>query len=314
MAFNVDINAADLVGHIPVEYATEMWDSIAAPEGDHGSAVLAKARRVNDMGSATKTKPVTDLLPVAYFRTARSLVQGTEQKWANVTMTAEEVDVFVAIDINDLDDANIPVWDSVKPNIIASAGALIDGALLYGTGMPTSWATAIDASGVAGHATDAGNTASIAGFADLYDAIEGETGYLSLLEADGFIATGHIAHTSMKGKIRGTRDSNGQRIFPGGDVDGVTITYPLHGAIASSPLMIGGQWSELIWSVRKDIEFGVFNQGIIQDGAGNIVFNLMQQRMVALMLTFRLGVALPNGVNRMQPTKASRSPFTVLTA
>lgn len=314
MAFNVDINSADLAGNIPVEVASEIWESISAPEGVNGSAVLAKARRVNDMSSATKTKPVTDLLPVAYFRGARELVPGTEQKWRNVTMTAEEVDVFVAIDINDFDDANIPVWDSVKPNIIAATGALIDAASLYGTGIPTSWSTAISATGISGHATAAGNTTSLAAFPDLYGALEDESGYLALLEADGFIATGHIAHTSMKGKVRGCRDKNGQRIFPDSVVDGIQITYPTNGAIASEPLMVGGQWSELIWSVRKDIEWGVFKEGVIQDGAGNIVYNLMQQRMVALMLTFRLGMALPNPINRMQETTASRSPFTVLTA
>jgi len=312
MPFNVDINSADLVGNIPVEIASEMWESIAAPEGVNGSAVLAKARRVNDMSSASKTKPVTDLLPVAYFRAARGLVEGTEQRWRDVTMTAEEVDVFVAIDINDLDDANIPVWDSVRPNIVQAAGALIDAAVLYGTGIPASWATAISATGIVGHATNAGNTTSLASCADLYDAIEGDNNYLAKTEADGFINTGHIGHTAVRGMIRGCRASDGQRIFPGGDVDGVQITYPLHGGIAATPYLIGGQWSELIWAVRRDIEFGVFNQGIIQDAAGNIVYNLMQQRMVALMCTFRLGVALPNPVNRMQPTAAARSPFTVL--
>lgn len=314
MAYNVDINAADLAGHIPVEVATEMWDGIGAPEGDHGSAVLAKARRVNDMSSATKTRPVTDLLPVAYFRSSRGLVQATEQKWRDVTITAEELDVLVAIDINDVDDSNIPIWDAVKPNLVAAAGAVIDAAALYGTGIPDSWGTAISTTGIAGHATAAGNTVSLAAFPDLYGALEDEAGYLSMIEADGYVATGHIAHTSMKGKVRGCRDANGQRIFPNSEVDGIQITYPLNGAIASSPLMVGGQWSELIWSVRKDIEFGVFNQGVIQDGSGNIVYNLMQQRMIALMLTFRLGIALPNGVNRMQPTTASRSPFVVLTA
>lgn len=312
--YNADISHADLAGVIPVETATELWETIPQVQGDHGSAVLAKARRVNDMSSTTKTKPVSDLLPVAYFRAARELVQTTEQKWKNVLMTAEEVDVIVAIDVNDVDDASVPVWEAVKPRILEAAGALIDPALLYGTGMPTSWQTAIHASGIAGHATAAGNTTSLAAYDDLYGAIMDDGAYLAKLEADGFMANGHISATSVKGKVRGARDANGQPMFPGGEIDGVPLTYPTHGGIAASPLIVGGQWSELVWSVRKDIEWALFREGVIQDGAGAIVYNLMQQRMYALMLTFRLGVALPNPVNRMQPTAAHRSPFTVLTA
>jgi len=45
MAYNLDIPTADLAGTIPVPVATEMWESLSAPEGVNGSAVLAKARR-----------------------------------------------------------------------------------------------------------------------------------------------------------------------------------------------------------------------------------------------------------------------------
>jgi len=36
--------------------------------------------------------------------------------------------------------------------------------------------------------------------------------------------------------------------------------------------------------------------------------------MVALRAVMRLGFALPNPINRMQQTAASRAPFAVLTA
>jgi len=50
------------------------------------------------------------------------------------------------------------------------------------------------------------------------------------------------------------------------------------------------------------------------DGAGNIIYNLAQQDMVALRAVMRLGFALPNPINRMNPTAATRYPFAVLTA
>jgi len=51
---------------------------------------------------------------------------------------------------------------------------------------------------------------------------------------------------------------------------------------------------------------------VIDDGAGNILFNLAQQDMVALRVVMRLGWALPNPVNRVNPNAATRYPFAIL--
>jgi hypothetical protein len=84
--------------------------------------------------------------------------------------------------------------------------------------------------------------------------------------------------------------------------------------VAASSLLFAGDWSQMVYSIRQDIEYTVADQAIIQDAAGNIVYNLFQQDMVALRATMRLGFALPNPINRMQAVEANRSPFAVLTA
>ena len=58
----------------------------------------------------------------------------------------------------------------------------------------------------------------------------------------------------------------------------------------------------------------MLDQAVIQDAAGNTIYNLAQQDMIALRAVMRLGFALPNPINRLQPTEASRAPFAVLTA
>ena len=58
----------------------------------------------------------------------------------------------------------------------------------------------------------------------------------------------------------------------------------------------------------------MLDQAVIKDAAGNTIYNLAQQDMVALRAVMRLGFALPNPINRMQQTAANRAPFSVLTA
>ena len=58
----------------------------------------------------------------------------------------------------------------------------------------------------------------------------------------------------------------------------------------------------------------ISTQATITDAAGKVVYNLFQQHMVALKLTARIGFALPNPVNRVNTTEATRFPFAVLTA
>jgi HK97 family phage major capsid protein len=271
--------------------------------------------------------PVVSALPTAYFvNGATGIKQTTEVNWADKTLTAEELAVIVPVPQSAFDDSSYPIWDQVKPLIEEAAGLAIDQAVLYGTNIPAAWTAAFGAhAGLVALATAHSATVSLAACDDLYEALLDENGVLSLLETDGFIATGHIAHTTMKGKLRGCRDANGQPIFhPGqnigssfatGELDGAPILYPLNGSIISAlSLLISGQWNQLVFSMRQDISWMIANQGVITDAANNIVYNLFQQDMIALRLVLRLGFAVPNPINRIQATEGSRSPFAVLTA
>ena len=76
--------------------------------------------------------------------------------------------------------------------------------------------------------------------------------------------------------------------------------------------MFSGDWSQLVFSIRQDITYKILDQAVIQDGAGNIVFNLAQQDMVALRCVMRCGWALPNPTNRVNTNDSTRYPFAVL--
>ena len=199
--------------------------------------------------------------------------------------------------------------------------------MLYGTNIPASWTTNLGGAGLVAVSTAAGNTVSAAAYADLYEALLGETaggvaGSIGKLEEDGYVATGHVAAVEMKRKLRNVRSTVGEPIFRTNmqdstryDLDGAPIYFPTNGAIvAASALIVHGQWDQLVYAVRQDITYKVLDQAVIQDAAGNTIYNLAQQDMVALRAVMRLGFALPNPINRMQQTAANRAPFSVLTA
>jgi HK97 family phage major capsid protein len=225
------------------------------------------------------------------------------------------------------DDASFDIWAEVKPSLVEAFNKAICAAVLYGTNIPASWTTNLGAAGIVAGATAASQTISAAAYTDLYEAILGEDqagtdGLFMLVEADGYGVTGNIAHMSMKGKLRNTRDALGDPIFKANmqslsqyDLDGTPIFFPTDGSItAASSLLISGQWDQLVYAMRQDLTYKVLDQAVIQDGAGNIVYNLAQQDMVALRAVMRLGFALPNPINRMNETTATRFPFAVLTA
>ena len=314
MAFNNIIGRADVGGIIPEEFSNEVLGNVA----QEGSYCLRLGRRLRDMTVYEKTLSVSSALSTAYFVNGDTgLVQTSEVNWKDVKITAEDLAVLVPIPKNVLNDSSIPIWDSIRPDMENAIGAAIDNAQLYGTNKPTTWPDAIVTA-----ATAAGNTVELGTGADLYEDVLSEDGVFAKVELDGFGNNASIAHLSLKGKLRGTRDANGQPIFTRDPVrqteyalDGVPIYFPAGGSgigNVSYPL-ICGEWNQLVYSMRMDMEFEVFTEGIIQDAGGTIVYNLMQQRMAAIMVVARLGTALPNPVNRVNATEATRYPFGVLT-
>jgi len=150
---------------------------------------------------------------------------------------------------------------------------------------------------------------------------------MAAVEADGFDVTGFWARRQVKAKLRGLRDTTKGLLFVGdnstpnaavnvGTLFGEPIVFSNAGLAsfntgASGYSMIGGEWDQSMLAVRDDISMEMFDTGVITDNGSPpvIQYNLLQQDMVALRVTARFAWAIPNPVNRQQPTKASRYPF-----
>lgn len=328
MAYNNMISRSDAGGLISVDVATEILKNVPKQ-----SAVMRLARQLPNMAKAQKKMPVISALPVAYFVSGDSgQKQTTEVNWTNKYIDAEELAVIVPIPEAVLDDADYDIWAEIRPLLEEAFGIAIDAAVLGGTNIPASWSTNLGAAGILAAATAASQTidysTQIAAGDDLFDIVLGASGLFSLVEADGFAVTGSIASMTMKGRLRGLREKvyNGTALVAAGapmfttnmqdggryQLDGTPIEFPDNGAFPSTMLQVSGDWSQLVYAMRQDITYKVLDQAVIQDAAGNIVYNLAQQDMVALRAVMRLGFALPNPITRLQTSEASRLPFAVL--
>lgn len=310
---NTDFIARNKVGNlIPIEYYPEIFKSAAAE-----SVVLANARRLRDMERHELALTAEDALPMAYFTNGDTGFRDvTKEEWKGVTLTAEEINAIVPVPNNVMDDMNVPIWQEVMPALATAIGAVIDKAVLLGTNKPAAWPKAIVTDAV-----DRNHFVIVPGSSpDYYDLIMGDSGVIAKVENDGFFVSGHAANISMRAKLRGVRDEVGQPIFmpsmqAGAQymLDGAPMYFPRNGSLPTEILDIAGDWSQLVYSVRRDMEWSIFNQGVISDPTTKLVVtNLMQQRMTALMVTMRIGFALPNPVNMVQPDKSVRYPFAVL--
>lgn len=313
MPYNSIVDRTDAGVLIPEQTSSEIIKATTAQ-----SAVLSLARKLPNMTRKQQNLPVLSALANAYFvNSDAGLKQTTEVAWDKKVIYAEELAVIVPIPEAVLSDTDYDLWAEIKPQLVEAFGRTIDAAVLYGANKPALWPDGI----VAG-ATAAGNTVAVGTGKDLYHDIMGEAGLLAALEADGYNATGHVAAMSMKSKLRGLRDANGVPIFlpvmqgkANYQLDGTDIAFPTNGAInPAQSLLVSGDWNQLVYSIRQDITYKIFDSGVVQDADGKIVYNLMQQDMVALRAVMRLGWQLPNPINRLNENSATRYPFAVLTA
>ena len=141
MAYNNVISRTDAAGIIPVDYSNELLGQVA-----EASYVMRLGRRLRDMTAYQRVMPVISALATAYFvgtGADTGLVQTSEVNWTDVNLYAEDLAVLVPVPKNVLDDASIPIWSEVRPELVTALGVAIDNAVLYGTNKPTTWPDSI---------------------------------------------------------------------------------------------------------------------------------------------------------------------------
>ena len=308
MAVN-SISRTDLSGLIPEPVTREIIQGVT-----EGSAVLSMGRKLPNMTSKTVAMNVLDALPTAYFVNGDSgTKQTTKMAWDKKTIYAEEIAVIVPIPEAVLDDSNYDIWGEVRPRLVEAFGKVIDAAILFGTNKPSTWRA-----GIVATATASSNT--VTPTSDIFEDIMGVDGLIAKVEADGYMPNGVMAGIPMRAKLRGVEDTTHQPIFKQDfqsktqySLDGMRMEFPMNGAFdTTAAQMIVGDWNQLVYAIRQDITFKIFTEGVVQDPSdGSIVYNLMQNDMVALRAVMRLGWEIPNPINAFNASNSTRCPFSV---
>jgi HK97 family phage major capsid protein len=278
------------------------------------SALLTRAKQI-PLSTKTQRQPVLDVMPLAYFVGGDTgLKQTTSQDWKNVDLIVEEIAAIVPIPEAYLDDAQMPIWDQVRPRLVEAIGGKIDGAGLFGTDKPSTWPTAIYQTAVAaGNVVVAGTGADLA--VDVSSCAE-------KISKDGFAINGFVSRPGLTWKLNGIRSTQGAPIYqpnlqgtPGGSLYGYPMSELTNGAWASTEAeLIMGDWSKAIIGMRQDISFKMFTEGVISDDTGKVILNLMQQDSVAMRVVMRVAFATANPATRLNSDSATRSPFGVVQA
>lgn len=281
------------------------------------SLLLGAGPRRVTMARAQTRMPVLSVLPEAYFVNGDTgLKETTRAAWQNKFLNVEELAVIVPIPDAVVEDIDTDILAAVQPLIIEALGAKIDAAVLFGVGKPLSWdlGGTDPAQGLAQVCDAVGNTvtATASVWADL-------VATMRKVAEDGHPFTSWMADTLYEYDLLGVVDTLGRPLFvPAPTVGGVAgllgrpFRYLNNGAWNDTWHTIGGDMSNIIVGIRRDVTWEVFREGVITDDNGKVLFNLMQQDSRALRMTMRLGVTVGNPVKRRSANMAHPYPFAAL--
>ena len=279
------------------------------------SAILQRSRRVQ-LATKTQRQPVLDVLPFAYFVGGDTgMKQTSSQDWKNVDLITEELACIVPIPESYLDDAQVPIWDEVRPRLTEALGRLVDAACLFGVSRPATWSPDIYSAAVAaGNAVpeDDGNAKNDFGVAV---SLLGDQ-----LAQDGYAVSGFASRPGLTWKLVGIRSIQGTPVYEpdmqngtGGRLYGYPLSEVNNGAWdATKAQLIAGDWSKAIVGMRQDVSFKMFTEGVVSDDDGRVILNLMQQDAVAMRVVMRMAFATANPVTSLNANGATRYPFGVV--
>lgn len=299
---------------LPVEYSTEIIRGVVGR-----SKALELGRRLPDMKGKTYKLNVLSSLPVAGWVKNQATPNDTNYEiknkplsdltWQGVDVVAEEIAVIVPIALNtlkDVEDFGVSVVPEISEQVIGAFQQVIDATVFFGVDSPWS-----GYNGIVAAATTAGAVVTWDGNAgtSFYTAISNAMEYV---EDSGYEPTAILGGPSLRGAFRNTLTALGIVAGDQGEIGGLPRHIDLTGGFnQSSAFAIVGDFRYLVYAFREEMDMRLLSEATLVDpSTGSTLYNLAQQDMIAFRFTMRLGVAIPNPVNRVGGAK--RYPFAII--
>jgi HK97 family phage major capsid protein len=303
-------------GEVPVD---EDYSSTIVDNAQDQSVAMSLFERAT-LSKSSRSFPVLATLPTAYWVNGDTgLKQTTGMSWSKKYIEVEELAAIVPIPENVIDDSDFDIWGEVRPKLETAIARALDSAIFWGTDAPASFPTNVRAAAIsAGNTVAEGTNATAAGgaFGDLDDVI-------GKMEDDGFDVSGWGAARVLRKSFRKARSTQGESLdrdrvnaqfteFDGDPVVyGARGLWPVKASGVKGLLALALDRTNFVLGVRKDMTYKILDQAVITDGSGSVVFNLPQQDMIGLRVTFRAGWQVANVINYDEAVEANRYPAVV---
>lgn len=293
------ITDSDIKALITPEIQQEVIDDIVRE-----SVVLKHFTRLPNMTSSQREIRIADTLPLVYWVEGNTgFKKTTNLEWANKRIVAQELATIIPIAINNVRDTAIDIWSEIRSKVVQDMHRKIDQAIITGEDKPPMFrASLIDTIINAGASIPTTN--NFVNDTDLS---------MAKVESSGYIPNAIMGGVGLRSDLRKVTDSTGQPIYASW-LDGLEKIYVENSSWDSNKAKyIIGDFSKCVYAIRQDVEFEMFTQGVVSDpSTGNVVYNLMQQDMIAIRCTMRLGWEVPNPVNILQPNPLVRFPLSLV--
>lgn len=280
------------------------------------SVAMQLMRRLPNMSTGVARQPVLSMLPIADFVNGDAgLKITTEMAWDKKQMVVGEIAAIIPVPQAVIDDANYDIWGEARPALEEAFGRVFDRTVFSARNpkAPVEWPEPIIPAAIA-----AGNSVAIGTNDDIAEDINQLFG---LQEEKEYDVNGVAAQKSLKTKLRGLRNKDGDPIYQGLTASTPASIYavPTHFVSrgtwdATLATALAGDWSMAAYSIRQDMTFQIFDTGVISDEDGKVVYNLLQQDMVAMRAVMRLAWQLANPIDiDRQEQGVTYYPFAALT-
>ena len=260
-------------------------------------------KRGRNMTTGELIMPALSMLPVGGWLNSDTAIKPlTYQAWDKVEMFAEEYAARVVIPENVTNDSSYDTWGEILPRFQESYGKAFDAATFMGINKPRRFRADIVTSCLQAGAvvTSTGNLTK-----DISEAMK-------IVEMSGYNPTAIVAGVEMKSVFRANVDSTGQPI-KGSFLDSLDKYYLDNGAWDSSRAMaIVGDFSQAIYAVREDMQVKISGEAATNMSDG--LHSMFDEDSQVCRAKWRVGFAIPNAVNILQPNPMTRFPFAIIVA